>query len=78
MTRPAILRMLDVCDHEKCSRCGGMERVPHENIITVTRVDFSDDVQDGWCEGGPDDFECHGHDEEDALIKEMVEDEING
>lgn len=67
MSSPAILRRLDVCDHEKCEKCGGMLRVPHENIITISLMeDKTDDVQDGWCEGGSDDFPCKGHDEEEA------------
>lgn len=68
MTRPAILSHLDICPHEKCETCGGMLRVPHENIITISlSADKTDDVQDGWCEGGTDDIECQcGEREADA------------
>lgn len=64
MTRPAILIRLDVCEHDHCEVCGGLLRVPHENVVTISHGDFTDDVQDGWCEGGSDDFECKGHDED--------------
>ena len=62
MTRPAILRRLDVCEHEKCSACGGVE-MPHRGEGSFRKWHYGAlspviQTRDVECYGNDDDIAC--------------------